>query len=206
MNPMPRFLAVALLAATAGCSSLIGGPAQSPTLFAPQPEVQADPAWPAVTWSLVVAQESASGMLAGSRIVVSPAAGEVQVYKAALWARPPAAMVEDAVLRTLEDSGKIAAVARQDSGIAADYRLLLEVRSFQSDYAGSSTPSAVVEVNAKLLRLSDQALVGNRNFRQVQAAQGTEVARVADAFALALGAVGHDIAGWTLQAGPPPKR
>ena len=206
MNRTSRLLAIALLAATTGCNSLIGGPALSPTIYAPQPKLQADAGWPAVAWSLEIAQDGAAGMLGGSRIMVSPVAGEVQVYKSALWARTPAAMVEDAVLRTLEDSGKIKAVARQDSGIAADYRLLLEVREFTSDYAGGATPSAVIEVNAKLLRLSDQTLVASRNFRQAQAADGTEVARVTHAFAQALGAVGHDIAGWTLQAGPSPKR
>ena len=42
---------------------------------------------------------------------------EMQVYKGASWAKPPTDMIEDAVLRALEDSGRIPAVARQGSGI-----------------------------------------------------------------------------------------
>ena len=140
-------------------------------------------------------------MLDSSRIAVSPVPGELQVYKGAVWARTPPEMLEDGVLRTLEDSGKIPAVARQGSGIGADYRLLMEIRHFEAEYAGAAVPSAVVEVSAKLLHASDQAVVGSRRFRHAQAASGTDAAVVADAFAQALRATSHDIAGWVLATG-----
>lgn len=192
-------LAGCLLAA--GCSTLVGGPRETPTIFAPEPTRQVDPAWPAADWSLVVAGSGDGRMMDGQRIVVSPVPGELQVYRGALWARSPSEMVEDAVLRTLEDSGKLPVAARAGSGIAGDYRLLLEIRTFKADYAGATTPAALVEVNAKLLHVRDQTVAGSRTFRQSVPAAGTEVARVADAFGAALGSVGHDIAGWTLQAG-----
>lgn len=195
----PALLAACLLAA--GCSSLIGGPPETPTIYAPEPVIQPDPAWPAVSWALSTARPGDGQAMDGQRIVVSPVPGELQVYRAALWARTPADMVEDAVLRTLEDSGRIPAVARQGSGIAAGYRLLLEVRTFKADYAGNATPSAVIEVNAKLLHLPDKTVTGSHTFRQVRPADGIEVARVADAFAQALGPLGHDIAGWALVTG-----
>ena len=192
-------LATCLLAS--GCSTLIGGPRETPTIFAPEPARQTDPAWPAVDWSLVVAGSGDWWMMDGQRIVVSPVPGELQVYRGALWARSPSAMVEDAVLRTLEDSGKLRVAAHAGSGIVGDYRLLLEIRTFKADYAGATTPAAMVEVNATLLRVRDQTVAGSRTFRQSVPAAGTEVARVADAFGAALGSIGHDIAGWTLQTG-----
>lgn len=199
LRPRAALLAGCLLAA--GCSTLVGGPRETPTIFAPEPARQADPAWPAADWSLVVAGRGDGRMMDGQRIVVSPVPGELQVYRGALWARSPSEMVEDTVLRTLEDSGKLPVAAHAGSGIAGDYRLLLEVRTFKADYAGATTPAAVVEVNAKLLHVRDQAVAGSRTFRQAVPATGTEVARVADAFGAALGSVGHEIAGWTLQAG-----
>ena len=204
MKPVLRSLRPALLAATllaSGCSSLIGGPRETPTIYAPEPARRTDPAWPAVDWSLAVARPGEAQMADGPRIVVSPVPGELQVYRAALWARTPAEMVQDVVLQTLEDSGKLPLVARQGGGIGTDYRLLLEVRTFRADYAGKPVPAAVVEVNAKLLHLRDQAVAGSRNFRQSQPASGVAVAEVADAFAQALSALGHDVAGWSLQAG-----
>ncbi|RZA22326.1 MAG: ABC transporter [Lysobacteraceae bacterium] len=184
----------------AGCS-VLGGSKEAPTIFAPEPGVEADATWPTVSWQLGTTRPSTARMLDSSRIVVSPTAGELQVYKDAAWARTPPDMLEDGVTRTLEDSGKIPAVARQGSGIGADYRLVMDVRHFEAVYAGASTPSAVIEVNAKLLHARDQAVVGNRTFRNVQPASGTEVARVAEAFTQALGTTSHDIAGWVLVTG-----
>lgn len=204
MTRLQQCLRRALLAASlllAGCSSLIGGPRETPTIYAPEPALRVDPAWPAADWSLAVARPGEAQMDDGPRIVVSPVPGELQVYRAALWARTPAEMVQDAVLRTLEDSGKLPLVARQGSGVSTDYRLLLEVRAFRAEYAGNAVPAATVEVNAKLLHLRDQTVAGSRNFRQSQPAAGVAVAEVADAFAQALSALGHDVAGWSLQAG-----
>ena len=195
-------LALLLLAGLplTGCS-IIPDPKDAPTIYAPEAKAEADPAWPSVAWQLATTRPGAARVLDSSRIAVSPVPGELQVYKGAVWARTPPEMLEDGVLRTLEDSGKIPAVARQGSGIGADYRLLMEIRHFEAEYAGAAVPSAVVEVSAKLLHASDQAVVGSRRFRHAQAASGTDAAVVADAFAQALRATSHDIAGWVLATG-----
>lgn len=186
--------------ALTGCS-IIGGSKDTATVFAPEARADADPAWPSVSWQLGITRPAAARVLDSSRIAVSPVAGELQVYKGAAWARTPPEMLEDGVLRTLEDSGKIPAVARQGSGISADYRLVMDIRHFEADYLGAATPSAVVEVSAKLLHQTDQAVVASRVFRQVRPAAGTEVAPVADAFGLALAATSREIAGWVLASG-----
>lgn len=184
------------------CSSLIGGPKQSSSIYAPAPSTQTDPAWPQAGWSLEIAPPQTPRILESNRIVVSPVPGELQVYRAATWARTPGGMVEDITLRTLEDSGKIAAVTRQGSGVTSDYRLLLDLRDFKADYAGNALPSARIEVNAKLLKLSDLSLVGSRTFVFEQPAQGSDVAQVSATFTGLLTQLGHDIAAWTLQTGP----
>ena len=96
-------------------------------------------------------------MLDSTRIAVRPVPGELQVYKGASWARTPVEMLEDGVLRTLEDSGRIPAVARQGSGMSADYRLLMDLRHFEADYAAGATPAAVLEVSTKLLHAQDKS-------------------------------------------------
>ena len=137
------------------------------------------------------------------RIAVRPSPGELQVYKGAMWAREPGEQLRDAILRTLEDSGRIGAVARQGSGIAADYRLELDLRRYEADYAGAAVPAATIEVNAKLLRSVGQQVVGSRTFRQAVPATGTDTALVSQAFGTALAAIARDIAGWTLATGGP---
>jgi cholesterol transport system auxiliary component len=200
MTTLLRIAAACAALLLAGCS-MLGGPKQAPILYAPEITAAPDPAWPSVDWQLSTTRPSATRMLDSSRIVVSPVPGELQVYKNALWARAPTEMLEDAVLRTLEDSGKIAAVTRQGSGIAADYRLLMDVRHFEADYAGAAVPSAVIEVSAKLLHTIDQSVIGTRTIRHAMPAVGADVARVADAFGRALQVASRDIAGWALESG-----
>ncbi len=194
--------ALPLLFALASCSILGGKQREPTTLYAPDPRVQADPSWPSVDWQLSISNPEAARMVDSLRIAVRPSPEEVQVYKGASWAKMPTDMVEDAVLRALEDSGKIPAVARQGSGVAADYKLVMDLRRFESDYSGSATPNAVIELNVKLLHSAGgQDVVASRTFVQSVPAASTAVADVVDAFNRGLGQVAHDVAGWTLVSG-----
>ena len=191
----------AILIVLAGCSILGGKQKEPTTLYAPDPRVQADPSWPSVDWQLSISRPEAARMVDSLRIAVRPTPDELQVYKGAAWAKTPSDMVEDSILRALEDSGKISAVARQGSGIAADYKLVMDLRRFESDYSGG-TPSATIELNVKLLHSAGgQDVVASRTFVQSVPASSTAVADVVDAFSRGLGQEAHDIAGWTLVNG-----
>ena len=196
-------MAIVTLALLSGCASLIGGRKQPSTIYSPDPvsHVQPGPDWPQVRWRLALGRTSGARAADSLRIAVRPGPNELQVYKDAQWAKPPGDMLEDSVLHALEDSGRIAVVARQGSGIASDYRLLLDVRRFESDYAGAAVPAATIEVTAKLLHVKDQQLAGSRTFLQTQTATTTAVPDVVSAFDRALSAVSGQIAGWTLQTG-----
>lgn len=202
-RPASRWLPKAALAlivlATAGCS-ILGGQHEAVTIYAPDPQVAGDPSWPQATWQLGVAPTTAARFVDSYRIAVRPTPGEVQVYKDARWFKAPSEQVEDTVLHALEDSGKIAA-GRQESGIAANYKLLMDLRRFEADYAGQATPTATIEVNAKLLHSIHQDVVEARTFRQSIPVDGTDTEQVAQAFGKALGAISHDIAGWVLVTG-----
>lgn len=200
----PRVLAAGLAAllTLSGCSSILGEKPKTPTVqYAPDPRVQADPSWPNANWQLSVSAPNAARMIDSLRIAVRPSGNEIQVYKGAAWAKLPSSMIEDALLRTLEDSGKIAAVARQGAGIAAEYKLVLDVRRFESDYDGNAMPSAVIEINAKLMHNADQKVVASRTFLQSSPAASVEVPAVVNAFEQSMQTVVTQIAGWTLTSG-----
>ena len=192
--------ALAAGALIGGCSILGGSKAPS-TIYAPDPRVAPDASWPQVRWQLEIARPEAARMVDSLRIAVRPTPGELQVYKGASWAKTPSEQIADAVLRALEDSQKIAAVAPKGSGMAADYTLLMELRRYESDYAGGTVPAATIEVNAKLLRAPDQAIVASRTFLQSTPAGATDAASVAHAFGIALGTLAHDVGGWALTVG-----
>ncbi|MDI9238751.1 ABC-type transport auxiliary lipoprotein family protein [Lysobacter sp. LF1] len=196
-----HLLAAGLAIVLAGCSILSDKPKSTSTIYAPDPRVQADANWPRVDWQLVLAPPNAARIVDSLRIAVRPTPGELQVYRGAQWARTPSDMLQDTLLRTLEDSGRIAGVARQGSGMAGDFRLVLDIRRFEADYAQAAIPSATIEVSAKLLNVSDQRVAASRVFVQAQPAATTAVPDVAHAFEQSLQNIGHDIAGWTLTSG-----
>jgi cholesterol transport system auxiliary component len=187
----------------AGCSLLSSVPRDDGgmTIYAPDVRVVADAAWPKVDWSLAIATPTAPRMLDSVRIAVRPVPGQLQVYRGASWSQSPVALVSDAVLQALEDSGKINAVARQGSGMRTDYRLIVDIRRFEADYANQTVPDAVIEINAKLLRSRDQAVVASRTFVHRQTASDKDIPQVVDAFAQSLNASAAQIAGWVLENG-----
>ena len=187
--------------ALAGCS-ILGSEQRDPvTIYAPDIRVPPRAEWPTVGWSLVIAKPTAARVVDSPRISVRPTPGELQVYRGVSWAQPATELVQDAVQRTLEASGRIPAVASADAGILGDYKLVMDVRRFEADYAGAALPSAVVEINAKLVSSRDQRVVASRTFLQQQPATSVEVAQVAEAFDGALTAATADLVGWLLAAG-----
>jgi cholesterol transport system auxiliary component len=157
--------------------------------------------WPQVQWSLLVAKPAASAMLDSDRIAVRPEAGVITVYKASAWTDPAPELVQSALVRRFEDSGKILSVARPGSGVRGAYTLQTELRVFESVYVSAGRPEAQVEIYAKLVKASTGEVVAARTFRDTEAASSENVGSVVDAFGVALGRATDQIVGWTLASG-----
>lgn len=199
---LPRILLpVALIAALGGCSLLGSNERSAVTIYSPIVRIQADPGWPKVDWQLIVVKPSAARVVDSPRINVRPSPSELEVYKGVSWAQPATDMLDDALVRGFEDSGRIAGVARATTGIRADYKLALDVRRFEADYRGQATPAALIEVNAKLIHVVDQRVVADRTFRQEQPVPSTATADVARAFEQSLQTLTTEVVGWTLVTG-----
>ena len=193
-------LAAALLALVAGCGVI---PKREPTaIFEPARATgSGDAAWPRANWSLLVAKPGASAMLDSDRIAVRPDNGAITVYKASAWTDPAPDLVQSALLRRFEDSGKILSVARPGSGVRGDYQLQTELRAFESVYVSAGRPEAQVEVYAKLVKAASGEVVAARSFRNTEAASSEELSSVVDAFGSALNRTTDQIVGWTLSSG-----
>lgn len=192
---MAALLAVALLAP--GCS-LLGSRKTPATQFAPMPTPTLDASAPRLDAQLAIGPVQTARPYDSLRIAVRPTPQELQVYKDGVWVQRPSEMLTASLLRLLEDSGRVRAVARAGSGVNAEYRLLLDIRRFEADYAGGATPRATIEVSAKLLRSAASDVVASRTFLETEPAAGTAVPQVVDAFDRALARIDGAIAGWTL--------
>lgn len=199
--PSMRLLAPFCALALAGCSVLASGDRHPITIYAPQARVAVDASWPRVDWQLAVAKPAAARLVDSPRINVRPTPGELEVYRGATWSQPATDMLEDALLRGFEDSGRIGAVARIATGIRSDYKLAIDLRRFEADYAGNARPAATIELNAKLIHSLDQRVVASRTFLVTEPAADTAVPSVATAFETALARATTELIGWTLAAG-----
>ena len=202
MNPsnVKVALALLLLGALAGCGIL---PKREPTaIFEPtRPDATPRADLPRANWSLLVARPVAGGLLDNDRIAVRPATGEITVYKASAWTDPAPDLVQNALLRRFEDSGKILSVSRPGAGVRGEYQLQTDLRTFESVYANPGRPEARVEIYARLVNTSDGAVVAARAFSQSEPAASEDLGSVVDAFSRALGRATDEIAGWTLASG-----
>lgn len=201
---MPRLIAALLVAILLSSCTLLGGgrnERERSTIYAPDPRIQADAGWPVVDWQLSLSPPTSARMIDSFRIAVRPSPDELQVYRGAAWAKTPTDMLQDTLLRALEDSGRLPAVARQGTGFAADYKLALDIRRFEADYAGGAAPAATIEFNAKLVHSVDQGIVASQTFLHAEPSASADVAQVVEAFSRALATVGGDLAGWVLVAG-----
>ena len=194
-------LPIALIAALGGCSLLGSNERSAVTIYSPVVRIQPDPSWPTVDWQLVLVKPSAARVVDSPRINVRPSPSELEVYKGVSWAQPATDMLDDALVRGFEDSGRINGVARVTTGIRADYKLAMDVRRFEADYRGQATPTALIEVNAKLIHVIDQRVVADRTFRQENPVSSTDVAQVTAALEQGLQTLTTNVVGWTLVTG-----
>jgi cholesterol transport system auxiliary component len=196
------FQVCALITCTslAGCSIL---PEQkSVALYAPQPRIETDAAWPQADWQLLISRPHADAAIDSERILVRPQPGELQVYKGAAWTQAAPDLVHDTLLRAFTDSGRLGGVARRGEGVNAKYELLLDLRRFESEYsAGDEAPKARIELGVRLVHNADNRVIATRVFEASAHAQGTEVAQVTRAFEQGLGDIATQVVGWTLNEG-----
>jgi cholesterol transport system auxiliary component len=192
-------LAFALAALAAGCSVL---PERVPTrIFSPTASPVALPAGvPQARFSLLVDEPSANDMIDSERINVRPGAGSVQVYEGASWSDPAPKLLQTALVRAFEDSGKILSVSRPGGGVHGGYHLVTDIRAFEAVYGGGG-PQAVLDVQAKLVDVRDGTVVATRNFRESEPAASEDVEVVVQAFSRALDRESAAIVGWTLAEG-----
>lgn len=194
-----RLAALAALLALAGCSVL---PKNEPiSLYRPEPRLAFDPAWPKADWQLQIARPGADAVTDSARILVRPRPGELQVYKGAAWTQPAPDLVHETLMRAFVDSGRFTGVSRRGEGVSPRHELLLDLRRFESDYAGGSAPTVRIAIGARLVHNADNRIVASRVFEAEVATDGTGIAHINRAFEQGLGEVSTRMIGWVLEEG-----
>jgi phospholipid/cholesterol/gamma-HCH transport system substrate-binding protein len=145
---------------------------------------------------LVVTDPTALVALDTQRIIFAPGAGEGPSVDTAQWSDTIPKMLQARIVQSFENAKYVGAVARPMEGLAADYQLVIDVRSFGIAPRAEGGPVAQVEFAAKVVGDSGR-IVGSRTFSATAPVADTHAAGAAAAIDMAFGKAATELVVWT---------
>lgn len=192
-----RTLIFALPGVLAACSAPLGG-SSPPQLYTLSPQKEFPPTLPKTTGQLLIEAPSAPGGLDTERIALMKTAISLDYFAGTAWTDRAPLMVQNLLVESFENTGKIAAIDRESLALRADYVLEPDLRDFTAIYSGSEAPTVRVRIGLKLVRLPEKEIVAMRTVSADAPAQQNSVPAVVEAFNTALHQVIGDAVAWTL--------
>ncbi|AJC79579.1 hypothetical protein IE4803_CH02388 [Rhizobium etli bv. phaseoli str. IE4803] len=151
----------------------------------------------AKTRQILIAGPTALKALDSEQIVIRVSPSEIQYLSRAQWGDRLPRIVQSKLVEAFENSGKVGGVGMPGQGLAIDYQIVTDIRSFEID--ASKGNQAVVEISAKILNDRNGTVRAQKVFRAMAPAGGDNVAFV-KGLDRAFAAVVSEIVNWTLRS------
>ncbi|CAN7714911.1 ABC-type transport auxiliary lipoprotein family protein [Mesorhizobium sp. LjNodule214] len=185
--------AAALLALTlAGCAALGGKPAPLDTFELSAPSIDAHGH---SRRQILIAQPSALKALDSQNIVIKPSDRSIQYLKGAQWADRLPLIVQARLAETFQRSGSFAGVGKPGEGLAIDYQVIVEVRSFEVRVDGGE--HAEVDLFVRILNDRTGEVRASKTFTASAPVSGSGNPAYVSALDSAFGQAAKDIVRWT---------
>lgn len=161
----------------------------------PAPNLAASTAEP-LPLTLRISTPQAGSVLSSPRMVVNPRGNELQNYKGARWSDPVPALLREHLARAFQQRNILAAVSTDENSLKTDFHLSSDLRRFQVIY-GEDGPSAVVELNARLIDPNNREILAGESFVVEQPLNSPEIPDVVEGFKLASDELAVRLVEWT---------
>ncbi|ESY15748.1 ABC-type transport auxiliary lipoprotein family protein [Mesorhizobium sp. LNJC394B00] len=185
--------AVVLLGLTlAGCAALGGKPAPLDTFELSAPSIDARGH---SRRQILIAQPSALKALDSQNIVIKPSDRSIQYLKGAQWADRLPLIVQARLAETFQRSGSFAGVGKPGEGLAIDYQVIVEIRSFEVRVNGGE--HAEVNLFVRILNDRNGEVRASKSFTASAPVSGSGNPAYVSALDSAFGEAAKDIVGWT---------
>jgi cholesterol transport system auxiliary component len=194
---LPRALAVCGCILLGGCAALELATAEPPRLYELTPKSTFDDL-PTEPGRLSVEVTTATAGLNSARIALRQTPTTLEYYAGANWVDVVPVMVQNLLLESLDNTGKIDVLGREVVGVRADLALLTHVREFQAEYDTAGAPQVRVRLQARLIRLPRRTSIAAVSEESVVRASNTSLPAIVDAFDEAFGKVLKRIVEWTV--------
>ncbi|MDR9771371.1 ABC-type transport auxiliary lipoprotein family protein [Rhizobium hidalgonense] len=146
---------------------------------------------------ILIASPTALKALDSEQIVIRVSPSEIQYLSRAQWGDKLPRIVQSKLVEAFENSGKVGGVGMPGQGLAIDYQIVTDVRSFEID--ASNGNQAVVEISAKILNDRNGSVRAQKVFRAMASAGGDNVGFV-KGLDRAFSTVVSEIVSWTLRS------
>jgi cholesterol transport system auxiliary component len=189
-----RKASVALLAfSLAGCAALPGGgPAPLDTFELTSPLLAARGH---SRRQILIAQPSALKALDSQNIVIKPSERSIEFLKGAQWADRLPLVVQARLAETFQRSGSFAGVGKPGEGLAIDYQVIVEIRSFEVRVDGGE--HAEIELFVRILNDRDGQVRASKSFTATAPVSGGGNQAYVGALDSAFGDAARQIVRWT---------
>jgi cholesterol transport system auxiliary component len=196
-----RVLALAACPLLAGCAAALElANLEPPNLYSLTPKSTFESDLPQVAARLSIEVPTATAGLNTTRIALQPTPTTLQYYAASSWIDVLPVMVQNLLLESFDNAGRIDVLGREVVGVRADYGLLTHIREFQAEYASkNAAPTVHVRLQARLIRLPRRTSVAATSAEALVPAQATSVAAIVRSFDEAFGKASKRIVEWTIQ-------
>lgn len=196
-----RALALAACLALGGCAAALElASGEPPRLYELTPKSTFADGLPTVDARLSVEVPTATAGLNVARIALRPTPTTLEYYARANWVDVVPVMVQNLLLESLDNAGKLDVIGRGVVGVRADYALLTHVREFQAEYDEDGVPVVRVRLQARLVRLPRRTSVASTSEEFVVPAGATSMPAIVRAFDEAFGKATKRLVEWTVRA------
>ena len=147
---------------------------------------------------ILVPEPTALKSLDSEQVVVRVSQAEIQYLANSQWGDRLPRMVQSKLVEAFENSGRLGGVGKPGQGLAIDYQVVTDIRSFEVDTSGADV--ANVEISLKILNDRNGTVRAQQVFRASAPVSGSENRDFIAALDRAFAEVGAESVEWSLRA------
>ena len=188
-----------LLLVLGGCASIIpGADRDPPQLYELRPTGSFAADLPRIRAQLLVEAPSASASLRSSRIAIKTQPTRLDYLADSEWTDLATNLVQTLLVESFDNSGRIAGVARQGSGLRTDFLLKSDLREFHAELYKGAPARIRIRIHVRLVRWNDREIFASRTFEAAELLAGERNEAIVAGFDAAAGRILKRIVEWSL--------
>lgn len=159
---------------------------------------------PRLSQQIVVEEPTASSAVNTDQIAVQPTPYQIEYLPRARWVDRAPVIVQNLLVESYENSGKVKSVGRSSVGLRPDYVILTDLREFQARLPaviteGSDALQIVVRLNLKIVDSFNNQIIDSKSFEAIVQSQSDDINDVVLAFDSALGKTMRKSVEWSVK-------